>query len=185
LFLALRAAAAPHETERATAATLATADGGGRPSARLVLVKDVDELGFRFHTNYESRKGRELTANPFAALCFHWPHNEQQVRIEGAVERLGAAESDAYFASRPRGSQLGAWVSRQSEPLRSRFALLRDVVALEARHLGRSIARPPHWGGYLLRPDRIEFWQGRKSRLHDRFSYRLTPQGWTMTRLAP
>lgn len=168
-----------------TAMALATADADGAPSARTVLLKGVDERGFQFFTNYESRKGRELAENPRAALCVHWPWAEVQVRLEGAIERLPAAESDAYFATRPRGHQLGAWASAQSQPLVSRFALLRKVVATEARYLGRSIPRPPHWGGYLLRPHAIEFWHGRKSRLHERRRFLLEKGVWRCDRLSP
>lgn len=168
-----------------TAMALATADATGAPSVRMVLLKGVDERGFQFYTNYESRKGQELAENPRAALCWHWDWCEMQVRAEGAIERLSAAESDAYFATRPRGSQLGAWASFQSQPLDSRFALLRRVLATEARHLGRAIPRPPHWGGYLLRPQCIEFWQGKKSRLHERRQFVLTAAGWRCERLSP
>ena len=151
----------------------------------MVLLKGIDERGFLFYTNYESRKGRELSQNPRAALCLHWAWVEVQVRVEGAVERLDAAESDAYFATRPRGSQLGAWASAQSEPLSSRFALLRKVIAIESRHLGRSIPRPAHWGGYLLRPRAIEFWQGKKSRLHERRRFEIHDGFWQCERLSP
>ncbi len=176
------AAAAPFDP---TAAALATAGPDGAPSCRLVLVKQFDARGFQVFTNFESRKGRELAANPRAALTWHWPWLEEQVRAEGAIERLPEAESDAYFAARPRGSQLGAWASRQSEPLPSRIALLRRVVATEARHLGRPVPRPPFWGGYLLRPDRVEFWKGRPSRLHERRLFTLGAAGWTVERLSP
>jgi pyridoxamine 5'-phosphate oxidase len=145
----------------------------------------VDERGFLFFTNYASRKGRELTENPRAALCLHWAWVEVQVRIEGTIERLPVAESDAYFATRPRGHQLGAWASAQSQPLPSRFALLRRVIATESRHLGRAIPRPPHWGGYLLRPHAIEFWQGKKSRLHERRHFLLAEGKWRCERLSP
>ena len=168
-----------------TAMTLATADASGAPSARMVLLKGVDARGFTFFTNYESRKGRELAANPRAALCWHWAWLEMQVRAEGTIERLGADESDAYFATRPRGSQLGAWASYQSQPLDSRFALLRRVIATEARYLGRPIPRPPHWGGFLLRPHAIEFWQGKKSRLHERRRFELHAGAWRCDRLSP
>jgi pyridoxamine 5'-phosphate oxidase len=168
-----------------TAMALATADATGAPSARMVLLKGVDARGFQFFTNYESRKGRELTENPRAALCWHWAWLEVQVRAEGTIERLGAEESDAYFATRPRGSQLGAWASFQSQPLDSRFALLRRVVATEARFLGRAIPRPPHWGGYLLRPQAIEFWQGKQSRLHERRRFTLEGGAWRCERLSP
>lgn len=168
-----------------TAMALATADATGAPSARMVLLKGVDARGFQFFTNYDSRKGRELTENPRAALCWHWAWLEMQVRAEGTIERLGAEESDAYFASRPRGSQLGAWASFQSQPLDSRFALLRRVVATEARFLGRPIPRPPHWGGYLLRPQAIEFWQGKQSRLHERRRFTLEGGAWRCERLSP
>ncbi len=168
-----------------TAMTLATADASGAPSARMVLLKGVDARGFTFFTNYDSRKGRELAANPRAALCWHWAWLEMQVRAEGAIERLGADESDAYFATRPRGSQLGAWASYQSQPLDSRFALLRRVIATEARYLGRPIPRPPHWGGFLLRPHAIEFWQGKKSRLHERRRFELHAGAWRCDRLSP
>jgi pyridoxamine 5'-phosphate oxidase len=168
-----------------TAAALATADADGAPSCRLVLVKQFDARGFCVFTNFESRKGRDLAANPRAALTWHWPWIEEQVRAEGTAELLPAAESDRYFASRPRGSQLGAWASRQSEPLPSRFGLLRRVAAVEARHLGRAVPRPPFWGGYLLRPTRIEFWKGKPSRLHERRRFDLEAGGWRMERLSP
>lgn len=174
--------AAPYDP---TAVTLATADAAGRPSARQVLLKGFDARGFAFYTNYDSRKGRELAENPHAALCFYWPWLDEQVRIEGAVERLPAAESDAYFATRPRGSQLGAWASEQSRPLTSRFALLRRVARAEARHLGGVIARPPHWGGFLLRPRRIEFWKSKASRLHERLEFTRDGERWETTRLQP
>lgn len=168
-----------------TAMSLATADATGAPSVRMVLLKGVDERGFLFFTNYASRKGRELTENPRAALCLHWAWVEVQVRIEGTIERLPVAESDAYFATRPRGHQLGAWASAQSQPLPSRFALLRKVIATESRYLGRAIPRPPHWGGYLLRPHAIEFWQGKKSRLHERRHFLLAEGAWRCERLSP
>jgi pyridoxamine 5'-phosphate oxidase len=151
-----------------TAMTLATADPNGAPSSRVVLLKGVDERGFSFFTNYESRKGRELAENPRAALCWHWPWAEIQVRAEGAVERLSEAESDAYFAVRPRGSQIGAWASAQSRPLASPSALESAVADCETRFAGREVPRPPHWGGFLLRPHTLEFWFGRESRLHER-----------------
>jgi len=168
-----------------TAVTLATAGRDGRPSARMVLLKGVGARGFVFYSNYESRKGVELAENPSAALCFYWPWIDEQVRVEGRVERLPEAESDAYFAARPRGSQLGAWASHQSRPLPSRFALLRRVAALEARYLGRAVPRPPYWGGYLLSPERVEFWKARASRLHDRWSWTRSADGWRRERLSP
>jgi pyridoxamine 5'-phosphate oxidase len=184
-FLELQATAAPLEPEHATAATLATADLEGRPSARIVLVKSASPGGFVFYTNRESRKGRELDGNPWAALCFFWPSIVRQVRVEGTVERLDDAESDAYFASRERGSQVGAWASRQSTPLPSREALEDRVRHVEARFAGQPVPRPPFWGGYRLNPQRIEFWQGKESRLHDRLLYERDGDGWVTTRLAP
>ncbi len=168
-----------------TAVTLATADASGAPSARVVLLKNVDDRGFSFYTNYTSRKGNELAANPRAALCCYWPWVELQVRAEGTVEKLPPEESDAYFASRPRGSQLGAWASDQSATIRSRFSLLRKVAAIEARHFGRAIPRPPFWGGYLLRPSRIEFWRSKPSRLHERRLFRREADGWRLEILSP
>jgi pyridoxamine 5'-phosphate oxidase len=168
-----------------TAVALATVAADGAPSVRMVLLKGFDDLGFRFFTNYESRKGAELAGDPRAALCFYWPWIDEQVRVEGAVERLPDEESDRYFATRPRGSQLGAWASRQSQPLPSRFALLRRVAALEAKWLGRAVPRPPHWGGFLLRPRAIEFWTGRQSRLHERRRHTLGASGWSWVRLQP
>jgi len=169
----------------ATAVALATVGADGAAAVRMVLLKGFDERGFRFFTNYESRKGRELAREPRAALCFFWPWIEEQVRIEGAVEKLSPADSDAYFATRSRASQLGAWASRQSEPMQSRFSLLRRFALLEARWLGRPVPRPLHWGGFLLRPSAIEFWTGKRSRLHDRRRYTLGDAGWTRERLQP
>ena len=168
-----------------TAVALATADARGLPSVRMVLLKGADARGLRFFTNYESRKGLELAANPRAALCFYWPWIDEQVRVEGAVERLPAPESDAYFASRPRGHQLGAWASQQSAPLASRFALLRRVAGAEARHFGRAVPRPPHWGGYLLRPECLEIWRSRPSRIHDRRRWTRGAGGERWERLQP
>jgi pyridoxamine 5'-phosphate oxidase len=174
-----------------TSVVLATADRRGRPSARVVLLKGFDEQGFVFFTNYDSRKGRELAENPWAALAFFWAALDRQVRVEGEVEKVSAAESDAYYASRPLGSRLGAWASPQSRPLASRDDLEQALVRLaeeaEARQVrGEILPRPEFWGGYRLRPESIEFWQGRPSRLHDRFLYERQPDGlWRRTRLAP
>lgn len=171
----------------ATAAILATADREGRPSGRVVLLKGYGPGGFDFFTNYESRKARELEENPRGCLVFYWPALERQVRIAGAVERLPADLSDAYFASRPRGSRLGAWASPQSRPLADRAELEARLAEIEERFTEKTVPRPPHWGGYRLRPEEIELWQGRASRLHDRFRFRrATPEGpWERVRLAP
>jgi pyridoxamine 5'-phosphate oxidase len=176
--------AAARQVDTAPAA-LATADAKGRPSVRMVLLRGVDERGFVFHTNYSSRKARELTENPRAALCFHWPTLEEQVRIEGQVERLPPGESDAYFASRPRGSQLGAWASDQSAVLSSRETLEEAYREIERRFADGPVPRPPFWGGFRLVPERIEFWFGRPDRLHDRILYDRTADGWTIERLYP
>jgi pyridoxamine 5'-phosphate oxidase len=168
------------------AMALATAAPDGSPSLRMVLLKRFDERGLVFHTHYTSRKGRQLEANPRAALLFHWPPLGRQVRVEGAVERLPAEESDAYFATRPRAAQLGAAVSRQSEPLESRALLEERLAAAEADVGGGPVPRPPTWGGYLVVPEAWEFWQHRDDRLHDRFRYEREPAGgWTMARLFP
>jgi len=166
------------------AMTLATADEAGRPSVRTVLIKDFDAAGFVFYTNYESRKGRELAANPRATLLFFWRELERQVIVEGAVTRVDAAESDAYYASRPLPSRLGAWASPQSQPIPGKAWLLARAAEMGVRH-GLNPARPPHWGGYRLAPDRLEFWQGRPSRLHDRLAYTQNGGEWYRARLAP
>lgn len=168
------------------AMTLATVDAEGRPAARMVLLKGADARGFTFFTNYQSRKGRELSANPHAALCFWWDAMERQVRIEGRVERVSAAESDEYFASRPRGSQLGAHASEQSAELPDRGLLTAQLAELERRFAQSPIPRPEHWGGFRVVPDAIEFWQGRASRLHDRLRFTKNADGgWRRVRLSP
>lgn len=172
----------PHDPN---AMALATATPHGRPSVRMVLFKEVTERGFVFFTNYESRKARELEANPHVALCIYWPELGRQVRVEGPAERLSEAESDAYFESRSRGSRIGAWASRQSEPMESRRTLLARVAKLEARFLGRPVPRPEFWGGYRIEPERIEFWDHRRHRLHDRRRYDRRPDGWEETLIYP
>ncbi|NUO81026.1 pyridoxamine 5'-phosphate oxidase [candidate division KSB1 bacterium] len=168
------------------AMTLATATQDGKPSARVVLLKGVDENGFTFFTNYESHKGRELAQNPHASLVFWWKELERQVRIAGRVERVTVHESDNYFRMRPRGSQIGAWASAQSEALPTREALEQSVRAFEEKYADGEVPRPPHWGGFRVLPHTIEFWQGRLNRLHDRIRYRVRESGgWVIERLAP
>jgi len=166
------------------AMTLATVGPDGRPSTRVVLIKGFDASGIVWYTNYESRKGRELAGNPHAALQFHWVELERVVRIEGTVKKVSEEESDAYFRSRPLDSRLGAWASPQSQAITSRAVLVANAAKAAAQH-GLNPPRPPHWGGYRLLPDRWEFWQGRKSRLHDRLSYRHVEGQWIRERLAP
>ncbi|MGQ9724036.1 MAG: pyridoxamine 5'-phosphate oxidase [Tepidimonas sp.] len=178
-----------HEAIRAelpepNAMTLATVGSDLRPSTRVVLIKGYDERGIVWYTNYNSRKGRELAGNPYAALQFHWVELERVVRIEGVVERVDPAESDAYYASRPLDSRIGAWASPQSQVIESRSVLLANAAKYAAQFL-MNPPRPPHWGGYRLKPDTWEFWQGRKSRLHDRLRYRLDGGRWVRERLAP
>ncbi len=173
-----------HQIDTAPVA-LATADSKGRPSVRIVLLRGADQRGFVFFTNYNSRKGRELDATRHAALCFHWTALDEQIRIEGGVERLPGAESDAYFAGRPRGSQLGAWASEQSAVLASRETLEEAYREIERRFAGQPVPRPPFWGGYRLAPTRVEFWYGRPDRLHDRILYTRDADGWKIERLYP
>jgi pyridoxamine 5'-phosphate oxidase len=168
------------------AIALATADADGRPSIRHVLLRGVRDEGFVFYTNHGSRKGQELAENPHAAFSIYWRELDRQVNVVGDVERVSDEESDAYFATRPREARLGAWASRQSSELSSREELMQRFAEFDARHPGDDVPRPPFWGGYLVRPVAIEFWQGRQHRLHDRFRYELEPAGgWRLRRLAP
>ena len=167
-----------------TAMTLATADAKGRPSGRIVLLKGVDPRGFVFFTNYESRKGRDIAANPQAALTFLWKELERQVRIEGRIEKVAPEESTAYYDTRPVGARIGAWASPQSEVIENRGWLEKRWEELSAEY-GENPKRPPHWGGYRVLPDHLEFWQGRRSRLHDRIAYRREGERWKLARLAP
>jgi pyridoxamine 5'-phosphate oxidase len=167
------------------AMVLATATRDGRPSSRTVLLKAVDGRGFVFYSNYESRKGRELEVNPRASLTFPWVAMERQVIVEGSVTKVAREESEAYFHSRPRASQLGAWVSPQSTIIPDRRALEENLKALDQKYAGQEVPLPPNWGGWRLAPETVEFWQGRRNRLHDRLRYRREKEGWTIERLAP
>jgi pyridoxamine 5'-phosphate oxidase len=173
------------ELPEPTAMCLSTADNKGRPSSRMVLLKGFDHEGFVFFTNYNSHKGRELDQNPHAALNFFWPELERQIRIAGSVEKVSDEESDEYFKSRPFTSRVGAWASDQSEILESKMALAARAAKLAVKYATGNVPRPPHWGGYRLRPDNIEFWQGRPSRLHDRILYTLSGHAWMISRLSP
>lgn len=168
-----------------TAMTLSTVSSEGRPSSRVVLLKGFDADGFVFFTNYNSQKGRELEAVPFAAVNFFWPDLERQVRLSGPVSKVSTAESDEYFASRPYTSRIGAWASEQSQPLSSKSMLVARAAALSAKYAIGGVPRPPHWGGFRIEPDAFEFWQGRPSRLHDRICYTLENGLWTISRLSP
>ncbi len=179
------ARAREHANGDPTAAALATADAAGRPSARMVLLKGVDERGFVFYTSYDSRKARDLEANPRAALCFYWSSIDEQVRVEGAVERVSPEEADAYFGTRPRLSQIATWASDQSAALDSRARLVARFLGLQVRYAGRAVPRPSHWGGFRVVPQRIEFWSSRPHRLHDRTAYTREAGGWRAERLYP
>ncbi len=185
LFEAWMAEATRSEPNDPNAVCLATATPDGRPSARMVLLKGVDARGFVFYTNLESRKGGELAANPFAAMCFHWKTLQRSVRVEGPVEQVSAAEADAYYASRARGSRIGAWASRQSRPLEGRFALEKAVAEYTMKFGIGEIPRPAHWGGFRLLPQRIELWRDMPFRLHERRVFHRSGEGWEMEMLYP
>ena len=184
-FTRLFARAGEHAPFDHTAMSLGTADASGRPAVRIVLLHGLDTRGFVFFTNYDSRKGRDLATNPQAALCFYWPTLDEQIRVEGRVERATTDESDAYFTSRPRGSQLGAWASAQSHVLATREQLEQEYRAVESRFADATVPRPPFWGGFRIIPSRIEFWYGRPDRLHDRLVYTREGDGWKIERLYP
>ncbi len=177
--------AAANEPRDPTAVALATVGEDGMPSVRMVLLKDASAAGFVFYTNYESRKGRELLAHPKAALVFYWKSLDRQVRVEGAVEQVDAADADAYFASRPRESRIGAWASQQSRPLEGRFELEKRVVEFGLKYAIGEVPRPPYWSGFRIVPRMIEFWQGSAFRLHDRLVYHRDGAGWRTERLYP
>jgi pyridoxamine 5'-phosphate oxidase len=185
LFQAWLADASAREINNPTAMTLATVDRQGQPSARMVLLKGADEHGFVFYTNLESQKAYELADNPRASLLFHWKSINRQVRIEGAATLVSDAEADAYFATRPRGAQIGAWASRQSRPLESRFALEKHVAEFTAKFGLGKVPRPPFWSGYRIRPERMEFWQERPFRLHERLVFHRIAGGWRTEKLYP
>ncbi|CAN5688936.1 pyridoxamine 5'-phosphate oxidase [soil metagenome] len=173
------------QIDEVNAMTLCTVTADGKPDGRVVLLKGYDENGFSFFTNYESNKGKELQANPNATLVFFWKEIERQVRIYGSVSKLNEVENDAYYNSRPRGSQLGAWASPQSKPVANRQVIEQNLIVLQEEYREGSIPRPPHWGGYRVKPDSIEFWQGRTNRLHDRLLYTKQNNKWSFVRLAP
>ncbi|MFK7971848.1 MAG: pyridoxamine 5'-phosphate oxidase [Bacteroidia bacterium] len=175
------------EVVEPNALSLGTVSASGQPAVRIVLLKGMDERGFVFYTNYDSHKGKEMEENPHVAMTFFWPELERQVRIKGLVEKVPESESDAYFHSRPHGSRLGAWASPQSQQIADRSVLDENLASLQAQYSeGTDVPRPPHWGGYIVRPHELEFWQGRSSRLHDRLCYHKQADGsWSMVRLAP
>ena len=173
------------DIDEVNAMTLATANQAGRPSARIVLLKGFDNNGFVFFTNYNSHKATDIAGNPFASLVFFWKELERQVRIEGSIEKVPAADSDNYFDSRPQASRIGAWASPQSNVIAGRQVIEEKVKELEQQFENKTIKRPEHWGGYIVKPILIEFWQGRQSRLHDRIQYTIAAEGWKIERLAP
>lgn len=171
--------------EEVNAMTLATSTAEGKPSARIVLLKGIDRNGFIFFTNYHSHKGNQIEENPFVSLVFFWKELERQIRVEGSVSKVTAEESDAYFGSRPEGSRIGAWASPQSRVIASREVIEENVIELGKSFANKEIDRPPHWGGYIVMPNLLEFWQGRNSRLHDRIQYTYKDAAWKIERLAP